>query len=162
MALDRWIALIFLIICLVYGYSAFMLMDAFLPPFMQRNPVWPSTFPKVLSVLGVIVSLVILTGIEKPAGVKEDSPTDINWRRLHEYELGQAIWLLAMMVAYALLLRPIGFLAATFLFLVLASALLGERRWITMLVASAVASGGVWYLVQEVLGIFLSPFPAFL
>ncbi|MGG7645065.1 tripartite tricarboxylate transporter TctB family protein [Rhodovulum sp. YNF3179] len=162
MALDRWIALIFLIICLVYGYSAFMLMDAFLPPFMQRNPVWPSTFPKVLSVLGVVVSLVILTGIEKPGGAKEDSPTDINWRRLHEYELGQAIWLMVMMVAYALLLRPIGFLAATFLFLVLASALLGERRWITMLVASAVASGGVWYLVQEVLGIFLSPFPAFL
>jgi putative tricarboxylic transport membrane protein len=25
-------------------------MDQLLPPFMQRNPVWPSTFPKVLAV----------------------------------------------------------------------------------------------------------------
>ncbi len=39
MALDRWIALIFLLICLVYGYIAFFSMDAALPPFMKRNPI---------------------------------------------------------------------------------------------------------------------------
>ena len=62
MALDRWIALIFLVICATYGYTAFFLMDELLPPFMQRNPIWPSTFPKVLAILGVITSLVILLG----------------------------------------------------------------------------------------------------
>ena len=58
MALDRWIALIFVTFCGVYGYAAFFTMDQLLPPFMQRNPVWPSTFPKVLSVLGIIVGLI--------------------------------------------------------------------------------------------------------
>jgi putative tricarboxylic transport membrane protein len=55
MALDRWIALVFIAFCAVYGYLAFFTMDQLLPPFMQRNPVWPSTFPKVLAVLGIIV-----------------------------------------------------------------------------------------------------------
>jgi len=50
MALDRWIALILLGVCLAYGYTAWFTMDAGLAPFMKRNPIWPSTFPKVLSV----------------------------------------------------------------------------------------------------------------
>ena len=49
MALDRWIALIFLGICLAYGYTAWFNMDGGLAPFMKRNPIWPSTFPKLLS-----------------------------------------------------------------------------------------------------------------
>jgi putative tricarboxylic transport membrane protein len=53
MALDRWIALIFILFCCTYGYLAFFTMDQDVPPFMQSNPVWPSTFPKVLSVLDV-------------------------------------------------------------------------------------------------------------
>ncbi|MEM7720958.1 MAG: tripartite tricarboxylate transporter TctB family protein [Pseudomonadota bacterium] len=163
MALDRWIALIFVAFCCVYGYAAFFTMDQLLPPFMQRNPVWPSTFPKVLAVLGVIVGLIVLFGLEKPSSDNEQpSATAINYRRLHEYNLGQALLLLGLMVAYALLLRPIGFLAATTLFIFLGSAILGERRWIAMALSGAIASGVVWYLVQEVLGIFLRPFPAFL
>jgi len=65
MALDRWIALILLGLCLAYGYTAWFTMDAELAPFMRRNPIWPSTFPKVLSILGVIASLIILLGLEK-------------------------------------------------------------------------------------------------
>lgn len=159
MALDRWIALVFIVFCLGYGYLAFFTMDHLLPPFMQRNPVWPSTFPKVLSVLGVIVGLVVLLGLEAPEKDKEPSPTEINYRRLHEYKLGQALALLGLMVAYALLLRPIGFLAATTLFLMGGSIVLGERRWLVMLAVSVIASGFVWYLVQQVLGIYLRPFP---
>jgi hypothetical protein len=49
---SRWFSSRF---AAVYGYLAFFTMDQLLPPFMQRNPVWPSTFPKVLSVLGIIV-----------------------------------------------------------------------------------------------------------
>jgi putative tricarboxylic transport membrane protein len=60
---------------------------------MQRNPVWPSTFPKVLSVLGVIVGLVVLFGLE--GATEEGEPSaDINYRRLQDYKLGQALMLL--------------------------------------------------------------------
>ena len=42
MALDRWIALIILVMSLGYGYTAFFTMDGALAPFMRNNPIWPS------------------------------------------------------------------------------------------------------------------------
>ncbi|WP_299629330.1 tripartite tricarboxylate transporter TctB family protein [uncultured Tateyamaria sp.] len=162
MALDRWIALIFVAFCCIYGYAAFFTMDQLLPPFMQRNPVWPSTFPKILAVLGGIVGLIVLLGVEKSGKDAGPSATDINYRNLGEYKVGQALLLLAFMVAYALLLRPAGFLLATTAFLVAGSTVLGERKFHIMIPVAVLATGFVWYLVQEVLGIFLRPFPFFM
>lgn len=160
MALDRWIALIILIICLAYGYAAFFTMDGALPPFMKRNPVWPSTFPKVLSVMAVLCALAIVLGLEK--GADAPKPSEINYRRLTEYKLGQALSLLGLMVAYALLLRPIGFLPATLGFLIAGSVILGERRYLILVLVASTAAGAVWYLVDGVLGIYLAPLPVFL
>ncbi len=158
MALDRWVALVLLGICLTYGYTAWFMMDGALPPIMKRLAVWPSSFPKVLSIAGIILSLIVLLGIEKG----EEKVGDIDYRRLHEYKLGQALALLGLMVAYAILLRPAGFLLATSGFLIGGSVILGERRWIVMIVVSTIATFGIWYLVQEVLGIFLRPLPFFM
>ena len=158
MALDRWVALVLLGICLTYGYTAWFMMDGSLPPIMKRLAVWPSSFPKVLSIAGIILSLIVVLGIEKG----EVKVGDIDYRRLHEYKLGQALALLGLMVAYAILLRPAGFLLATSGFLISGSVILGERRWIVMIVVSAIATFGIWYLVQEVLGIFLRPLPFFM
>ena len=158
MALDRWVALVLLGICLTYGYTAWFMMDGALPPIMKRLAVWPSSFPKVLSIAGIILSLIVVLGIEKG----EVKVGDIDYRRLHEYKLGQVLALLGLMVAYAILLRPVGFLLATSGFLIGGSAILGERRWVVMIVVSSIATFGIWYLVQEVLGIFLRPLPFFL
>ncbi|NBX42155.1 MAG: tripartite tricarboxylate transporter TctB family protein, partial [Rhodobacteraceae bacterium] len=70
--------------------------------------------------------------------------------------------LLALMVAYALLLRPVGFVGATILFLALGGSILGERKFHILIPVAAIATGTIWYLVHEVLGIFLRPWPAFL
>lgn len=159
MALDRWIALVFLLICLAYGYGAFFVMDATIPPFMKRNPVWPSTFPKVIAVLGALSSLYVLIGFEKPG---EDKPVDIDYRRLWDYNIGQAVLLLGLMVLYALMLRPAGFLASTSVFLIAGSLVLGERRFVLLLAVSLIATVAIWYLVEGVLGIFLRPLPFFM
>ena len=111
--------------------------------------------PKVLSVFGIVTSLIILLGLEKG----EQKIGDIDYRRLWEYNLGQALLLLALMVAYALLLRPAGFLIATSGFLILGSVILGERRWLLMIIVAGLATGIVWYLVQVVLGIYMRPLP---
>ena len=157
MALDRWIALVLLGICLAYGYAAWFTMDSSLAPFMRRNPIWPSTFPKVLSILGIIAAVIILLGIEKG----EPKEADIDYRRLGDYHLGQALALLALMVVYALCLRPVGFLISTAGFLILGSLILGERKWHIMVPVAGVATLVVWYLVQEVLGIYMRPLPGF-
>lgn len=157
MGLDRYIALVFLLVCVIYGYTAFFTMDHGLPPIMQRNPVWPSTFPKVLSVAGILVSLWLVLGFEKSI---DPEKAIIDYRKLTEYKLGQALLLLGMMVVYALSLRPAGFLISTTVFLVVGTAILGERRWLIMALVAGVASGVIWFLVDQVLGVYLRPFPS--
>ncbi len=158
MSLDRWIALILLGVCLAYGYTAWFTMDAALAPFMKRNPIWPSTFPKVLSVLGILASSMILLGLEK------SQPVDgkIDYRRLTDYNLGQAVALLALMVVYALCLRPLGFILSTSAFLILGPIILGDRKWHVMIPAAVIATLVVWYLVHQVLGIYMRPLPGFI
>jgi putative tricarboxylic transport membrane protein len=158
MGLDRWIALILLGICLIYGYTAWFTMDDGLAPFMRGNPIWPSTFPKVLSIMGIVASTIILLGFEKG----KSAVGDIDYRRLGDYYLGQALLLLGLMTAYALCLRPVGFLISTVSFLILGSFILGERKWHIMIPVAAVATLIVWYLVQQVLGIYLRPLPGIL
>lgn len=159
MALDRWLALGILGICCVYGYAAWFTMDDNLPRFMQRNPVWPSTFPKALAVIGAATALWIVVFQAPMDEPKED---DIDYRRLASYKIGQAAALIGLMLAYAFLLRPMGFLGSTLLFLCVGGFILGERRFWLMIPVGAVAAGGIWYLVSEVLGIFMRPLPLFL
>lgn len=159
MALDRWIALVFLLLCLVYGYAAWFTMDANLPRFMQRNPIWPSTFPKALSIAGALCALWILV-FQKP--MPEPGEDDVDYRKLRSYDWPRALALIVLMLAYALALRPLGFVAATVVFLVAGAWVLGERRLHVSTLVALIAAGGIWYLVSQVLGIFLRPLPAFL
>ncbi len=160
MALERWIALVFVAICLIYGYAAFFIMDGSLAPFMRRNPVWPSTFPKILAVMGLVTGLVILFGGK--AASSRPGEGEIDYRRLLSYNFGQALLLLTLMVVYALALRPMGFLLSSMIFLSLGGYILGERKLFVVVPVSLVAVFGIWYLVQEVLGIFLRPWPWFI
>ena len=148
MQLDRWIAFVILCISLIYGYSAFFVMDELLAPFLKRNPIWPSTFPKILSVLAVATSFIILLKMDLS--------------ELKNYKIKEAITLLALMVAYALLLRPAGFLLSTVSFLSLGGVVLGERKIYILIPITTLATVIIWYLVQGILGIFLRPLPYFL
>ena len=66
------------------------------------------------------------------------------------------------MVVYALFLRPAGFMFSTGLFLILGSVILGERKLYIMIPIALISTFFVWYLVQEVLGIYMRPYPAWL
>lgn len=162
MTLERAIAGIFVVVCLVYGYTAFVVMEAGLLPFERNMTFLPNVLPKWLSVIGAVVGVAVLVQSGPGAGADAEGESDgIDVRRLRQYKLGQAVLLLVFMVAYALLLRPVGFVATTTLFLVLASAALGERRFAVLVPVSVLAAFLIWYLVQQVLGIFLRPWPWF-
>ena len=158
MRLDRWLALVLLLFFAAYGYAAWFSMDDLLPPILRRNPVWPSSFPKLLAVLGTLAALAVIVNLEGSKG--EPGKQDLDYRRWRDYKVVQAALLLALMLAYALLLRPLGFVIATTLFLSLGSFLLGERRWLLVVGIAVTAALGLWYLVQEVLDIYLRPWPA--
>ena len=161
MTLERWIGLLFLLFCCIYGYTAFFAMDQSLPPIMKRAPVWPSSFPKILSVVGAIIAIAVIlfTG---PSSATDSAASGIDYKKLHQYKLGQTLLLIGGMIIYALMLRPLGFVAATTLFLAGGSFILGERRFHLMVPIALIGAFSVWYLVQELLGIFLSPWPQFI
>lgn len=159
MALDKWIAVIFLMLCVIYGYASFTYP---LLPF-ERNMVFlPNTMPMVLSVIGAFLAVVILAAPKGEPDAEGDVLGDIKVAKLREYKLGQALGLIAAMIIYALAIRPIGFLAATTLFIVGTGWILGERKLHVMVPVALAGAGSVWYLVQEALGIFLRPLPGFL
>jgi len=159
MALDKWIAVFFLLICIVYGYAAFTYP---LLPF-ERNMVFlPNTMPIVLSVLGAMLAVIILASPKPAADGDGDVLGDIDLAKLRDYKIGQALALVGAMIVYALALRPVGFLGATTLFLAGTGWILGERKLHVMVPVALLGAGSVWYLVQETLGIFLKPLPWFL
>jgi putative tricarboxylic transport membrane protein len=161
MTLERAIAGLFVLLCLVYGYTAFVSMEANLLPFELNMTFLPNTMPKWLSVLGVITGLVVVIQ-SSPKNSAEIDSAEIDYRNMRQYKLGQALLLLGLMVAYALLLRPFGFLAATTLFLAGGSIILGERKFYVLIPIAVFTAIMIWYLVQEVLGIFLRPWPWFI
>lgn len=152
MSLERSLAIFFLALSIVYGVTAFFVIDAALPPFVKMSPIWPSTFPKVISVIG------ILTGFSLVFTKLKVSSTDAS---IKSYQWRPVIILLAMMIAYALLLRPVGFVVSTVCFITGGAMLLGERKVILLSIIAIVSALGIWYLVQQVLGIYLRPWPWF-
>ena len=156
LALDKLIALVLLLICLIYGYAA---IEYPLLPFERNMAFLPNTMPKVLSALGIVFALIILLSPAHAPSVDEGGADSAAVR---EYKFGQAFGLIGAMIVYALVLRPLGFVAATTVFLVGTGWVLGERKLPIMLAVALVASISVWYLVQETLGIFLRPWPWFI
>jgi putative tricarboxylic transport membrane protein len=63
--------------------------------------------------------------------------------------------LLGVSVAYVVALRPLGFLAASTLFLALSLLILGERRILILLLVPAGLTGGVLFIFTSLLGLRL-------
>lgn len=153
MNLDKLIALVFMVISIIYGYSAYNFQ---LLPFERSMPFLPNTMPMAISVLGVLISLIIL--ISK-SDMDDDDGSGMSLKNLKYYKTGQASGILISMVVYALILRNVGFIPSTILFLFISSWILGERKIFKMTIAAVLGTVPIWYLVQEVLGIYLKPLP---
>ena len=96
---DRVCGLVMLVIAVAYFYGA----TQFPVPFGGSEAVGPETFPKILGVVLAICSLYMI--------VKPDP--DNHWPALRTFaELGIAV---VVLVFYALLLEPLGFILATML-----------------------------------------------
>jgi putative tricarboxylic transport membrane protein len=153
MQLDKLIALIFMVISVIYGYTAYNFP---LLPFERNMPFLPNTMPMALSVLGVLISLIILFSKSE---LSEDNDSEMSIKNLRYYKTGQASAILGAMVIYALALRTLGFIPSTILFLFISSWILGERKIFKMIIVAILGTVPIWYVVQEVLGIFLKPLP---
>ena len=160
--LNRAVALVLLAFSSGYLYLAY---SYHLLPFERFLAVKPNTMPMGLAIGGIICSLIILIQPQVPDGEGDgtvnrpdaeylQNPQNFNW--------GQGIGLLVLAAVYAVSLHALGFLFSTSAFLVLGGILLGERRYTFLIPIAITASVLVWYLVDEVLTIFLRPWPSWI
>ena len=161
MNLDRGVALCILVFSMVYAWLAF---GYELLPFELHQPFKPNTMPMGLSMMGMVLSLaVLLVPSRKDSSVVDESVVDLPEHEsgIQQFDKLRPVILVLLMIIYAMALRPLGFIGSTSLFLIASSMVLGERKFHILV---PVALGGaifIWYLVQEMLGIFLNPWPTF-
>jgi putative tricarboxylic transport membrane protein len=148
--IDRYIAIGLLAFSVGYGYLAWVHP---LLPFEARMPFKPNTMPLGLAAFGALFSSLLLL-LPSNEEIEKDAE---GWR---EFEWRNTILLIGLAIGYALLLRPIGFIASTTLFIVLSSRVLGETNFVRSISTGLISSGIIWYLVDDVLGIYLVALPA--
>ncbi|GEN43549.1 MULTISPECIES: tripartite tricarboxylate transporter TctB family protein [Pseudoalteromonas] len=121
-------------------------------PFEEYETVTSATLPKVYAAFGIVVCLLaIATTLLKPS---EKEATDENLEKSHVL---RTISLLVLMVIYSAMLEPVGFLISTSTFLLAGFFVMGERRKGILLFASIPVAVVFWFLMTQVLGIYLVP-----
>ncbi|MDD9909539.1 MAG: tripartite tricarboxylate transporter TctB family protein [Ahrensia sp.] len=145
---DRIGGVLLLLFCGIY---ALKIGDIRLLPFQANQAFTPRTIPEVLAVLGVGLSLLVVIF---PSDNENLSLRGLNW------PLGLAF--LVLMSAYGFTVRPLGFLLATSLFLMIGFAMLGERSPAKLLLVAVPLVVAFWVLMNYGLSVFIEPLPAFL
>ncbi len=123
---DRIFAAFLLLVTLGYAAIAFTVIEA---PF-QYDPLGPESWPRILGVV-MLVCLVALLIRPHAAHFDVNRPS---WLRLAA--------VMALLVAYAELFQPLGFILSTGLFALLGSRLLGAGWLRAALFGVAVGVGG--------------------
>jgi len=155
--LEKFLALIILIICILYAYTSFITMQANLLPFEKNMTVLPNSLPKVISIFGIIISTFLI--LKKEEHNYEENISSINLKNVFNFYYGKALAILLLMIIYTLCLRPVGFILSSVLFLFFASFILGERNFIKLSIICLLGTSIIWLLLEKVLGIYMRPFP---
>ncbi|MEH6394531.1 tripartite tricarboxylate transporter TctB family protein [Pseudoalteromonas sp.] len=121
-------------------------------PFEEYETVTSATLPKVYAAFGIIVCLLSIGAtLLKPT--EQTDSDDV----LEKSNVIRTFGLLILMVIYSAALEPIGFLISTSVFLLVGFFVMGERRKAILLLASIPVAVVFWFLMTQVLGIYLVP-----
>ncbi|MCJ8322818.1 MAG: tripartite tricarboxylate transporter TctB family protein [Rhizobiales bacterium] len=145
---DRIGALVLLAFSIGYGAMIYQIP---LLPFQRTAAFTAQTLPQALSVMGIVLSLVLLF-----TSRNRDMPDVAGYHWL------KGGLICGLMVAYGFLVRPAGFILSTGLFLIFCELVLGERRWKILIFSTMPVVLFFWYLMNEVLGVYVAPLPEFL
>ena len=151
MTKDKVGALVILILSIVYGAMTLNIPEA---PGIEDSGVTPSSLPMALSATGIIAALLILIlPTDRHESGEETSLAaafkGLDWRC--------AAFLFLLMAGYGLVLKPLGFLISTILFLFGGFWAMSEHRIKLMLLVSIGVTVGFWFILTQLLGIYLEP-----
>lgn len=159
---DRIGALLMLAFSIGYGVMIFRIP---LLPFQMNDAFTARSMPQALAVLGCVLSLVVLF---KPMS-EADRTENARWLDAMKhlarpiagqgFPLMRVLVLCGLMVFYGLTVRPLGFLVSTSLFLIAGMLVLGERRFVMVLLSSVSIVVFFWVLMTQFLGVYIAPLP---
>jgi len=149
MAREKMGALVMLLFSMAYGLLAFKIPLSF----MDQDEFFTSrTMPYALAVLGLIFSLLILilptVDPEGKRTLKEET---------HGMDWKKSILLVVAMIIYGLVMKWIGFIISSILFLLFGFYILGERRVKRMLLAAIPLVILLWFIMSALLGVYIAP-----
>ena len=142
---DHIGGLVFLCLSVAYGYYAGQIP---MFPGDEFEPFHAQTLPNALAWAGGLLSIALLVTARR----------DRQHRlRLGGYDFLLVAYLLVLVVIFAIALEWVGFLLSTLIFLIGGYWLLGERRIKTLLIASVPFAAGIWFVLSQLLEIYLAP-----
>ena len=145
---TRISAFIFLLIFLIYSYLA---GEIRVFAFDENADFNARTFPKLISYLGIIVSLLTLVLSKN----EEEN--------MVQYEWISVIILFALVFSYGLLIKTIGFFVSTNLFLIVSYLYLGVRNYKVIILSSLPVVAGLQLMLHGLLDVYIrDPFLQFL
>ena len=145
---TRISAFIFLLIFLIYSYLA---GEKRVFAFDENADFNARTFPKLISYLGIIVSLLTLVLSKN----EEEN--------MSQYEWISVIILFALVFSYGLLIKTIGFFVSTNLFLIVSYLYLGVRSYKVIILSSLPVVAGLQFMLHGLLDVYIrDPFLQFL
>ena len=145
---TRISAFIFLLIFLIYSYLA---GEIRVFAFDENADFNARTFPKLISYLGIIVSLLtlVLSKNEK--------------ENMGQYEWISVIVLFALVFSYGILIKTIGFFVSTNLFLIISYLYLGVRSYKVIIFSSLPVVAALQFMLHGLLDVYIrDPFLQFL
>ena len=145
---TRISAFIFLLIFLIYSYLA---GEIRVFAFDENADFNARTFPKLISYLGIIVSLLtlVLSKNEK--------------ENMGQYEWISVIVLFALVFSYGVLIKTIGFFVSTNLFLIISYLYLGVRSYKVIIFSSLPVVAVLQFMLHGLLDVYIrDPFLQFL
>lgn len=142
-------AFLCLLFSVAYGLGAFTIPLTFLS---QDEVINARTMPFALGIAGVVISLLIILlptiEAEGRRSLKE-AFAGLDWQR--------AIWFLGITVIYGLIMKWLGFIISSILFLNAGFYILGERSLKLMVLASVPLVIGLFFLMSFILGMYIAP-----
>ena len=149
MAREKVGALVIMLFSIAYGSMALKIPLSFL----AQNEFFTSrTMPYALAVLGIVIALMILVmptaDPEGKRSLKEET-RGMDWKT--------AILLVIGMILYGLVMKWLGFMISSILFLLVGFYVLGERRIKRMLLASIPLVILLWFVMSSLLGVYIAP-----
>ncbi len=149
MAREKVGALVILLFSAAYGLLARNIPLSFLS---QQEVFTARTMPYGLAVIGIVLAFFILVlPTVDPEGKKSLSETTkgMDW--------STAIQLVILMLIFGLIMKWLGFILSSILFLLAGFWVLGERRIKLMLFSALLLVAVLWFIMAFLLGVYLAP-----